>query len=852
MGAVVVVAFVVFRAVFASKLGWLWGDWGPQRAVLTGILPGLESGDVPTWNHRVSTGDAPLETYPAFGYLLTGGIAIATGMTDNLMTLMMAVAVGVHVLLALCVTRLALRLAPAPIAALVGILCLVDTGHISSGGVMGLLQWALFHSAVGQLFCLLAAIQVVDAVREPRLSRSVAIWIYAGLAAAAHPASLLVIAIMCVALVAVALLANDAPPRRALAALFHLGLGLALAALVWMPLGERMLMYGQHFSSPLAEPGRWLAERLRSPVPQTDYALVAYAGFLGIAFGLWSRRVVPVFVAATGMLMLLGLCEAPYTGLDLAPGQTVARLGAERFFQLSRPFVFVAAAYLIALLLRASVAAWRGADRRAVMVAGAVLGVLCAFGLRATLALGTSVQERAIANARAAAPDFTADREPLLAYLRAERAAMGASQFARAVVPDQGAWYLHIVAETGIPMFHMNPIPVVVGRERIEDLSLASLRRFNVRWVISAGGPADAGMPGIVGTDRKLGNFYVRELPAWDGQFARVERGAGRVTVTRLDDRAVEVELTGTDQPALVALGTGFYPRWRARAGDQRLPVYAYPATPEGHMHVAAAWIPPGKTVFTCDGPLPSDGKGRGISVLALLAAIAIIAGWSFRGPRRRILRRMARVRRALMDRRRTITLVVTAVVALALVVWGASVVRRPVSALEVGSGVRAQAIVEARSSNAGAWKRCAYRPLAGEYRCWNLVTVLDTVGTILNDHQPLWPFTTPAIYMRPAARVTGPIEVRIRMSRHLAGRYWAGGYGNVVRLEIEGEQAIVTDHQVDATFADRGDRDITIHAIVPTIGIWLTFVRYDTLHPARPFLRPPPDAPPSEIAASR
>src|SRR5687767_2149980 len=97
--------------------------------------------------------------------------------------------------------------------------------------------------------------------------------------------------------------------------------------------------------------------------------------------------------------------------------------------------------------------------------------------------------------------------------------------------------------------------PDLLLRERIEDTSPASLARFNVRWVIGVGQSPSLGDPA---TERVFGSYHVRELAGWDGKFARIERGGGEVAVTRLDDRAVEVEVTGTTEPALVALGTGF------------------------------------------------------------------------------------------------------------------------------------------------------------------------------------------------------------------------------------------------------------------------------------------------------
>jgi hypothetical protein len=141
-------------------------------------------------------------------------------------------------------------------------------------------------------------------------------------------------------------------------------------------------------------------------------------------------------------------------------------------------------------------------------------------------------------------------------------------------------------------------------RERISRASPQELRRFGVRWVVADGTSPTIGK---ASSEVVVGGYHIRELATWDGRFARVERGEGEARVLRLDDEAVTIELTGTDRPALVALGTGYYPRWRARAGDRALPVYALPSAPGSELSVVAAWVPPGLTTFTPNGPLPSD-----------------------------------------------------------------------------------------------------------------------------------------------------------------------------------------------------------------------------------------------------
>ena len=112
-------------------------------------------------------------------------------------------------------------------------------------------------------------------------------------------------------------------------------IGVALGAIVWISLAERILLYGQHFPNPLRAPARLLEDLLQWPSPVTAFAMLGYAGFFGIIAGLWSRQARTVYVAAVALVLMVGLCDAPYLALDLAPGQGVARRH-ERLAQLPR------------------------------------------------------------------------------------------------------------------------------------------------------------------------------------------------------------------------------------------------------------------------------------------------------------------------------------------------------------------------------------------------------------------------------------------------------------------------------------------------------------------------------------
>jgi hypothetical protein len=844
LAIVTVVGVIVFWDTMTVTPDWQMGDWGPQHAVLQRIMPSLPGLDVPVWNHVVATGDAPLDLYPALTYLFTGHVALALGLSDNLPLAFMIVATLVHISLAVTTTAMAARVASRPVALIVGIFWMIDSGAISHGGTVGLFHWALLHSAFAHVFSMIAALGVLAALYRPRIGASVAIWLGTAVATAAHPAALITAVAFALALLAVALLASDVPPRRPLAALGHLAIGVALGATVWLPASERLFAYGQHYSNELFTGIHMLQMLMLFAMPITAYSFLVYAGYLGILFGMWTRRADVIFVTIVGLVFLVGLCDAPYLSLGLAPGPSVARLGAVRMMLLVRPFIYAAAAFAICALAGRARAAWAGAPRSRTLIAAAVLGVIGGSVGRYVPEYWRAETQRAVDESRQFAPD-PEGRAQLGAWAAQQAARIGPKTWARALFEEDTHEHLHLTAETGLPTFHMSPIPDLLLRERIESLSQPSLARFNVRWVVALGREPSFGDPA---TERVFGTYHVREVPTWDGKFARVEAGAGTVEVVRLDDRAVEIEVTGPG-PVLVALGMGYYPRWRAHhATGADEPVYAYPTIPGGVLHVVSAWVAPGRTTFTCDGPLPSDGDGRWLSIVAAVVAASAVVAW--RRPRWRvaILRRLARLRRRGLARARTVLELGVPAVLSVLVVRGCMAERGRTLSLNVGAGVRGTATVEARVDG-GPWETCGYSAFTGQYRCTDVVTVTDATTNLLNDALPSWAFITPSISASPDA---DNVEIRVTRDVRLSGRYWAGVNLGSATLEVEGEggqRSIVQRSLLD--FDDKGERAAVVTARVPFGGVLqITMVAEDTLQPPRPFLAGPPELAPPAISA--
>jgi hypothetical protein len=251
-----------------------------------------------------------------------------------------------------------------------------------------------------------------------------------------------------------------------------------------------------------------------------------------------------------------------------------------------------------------------------------------------------------------------------------------------------------------------------------------------------------------------------------------------------------------------------------------------------------AAWVLPGRTVFTCDGPLPSDHDGRVISWLALVVACAGLVVW----PRRRwrILRVVAGWRRRVGGWVRW--LVPVALVGLA--VRGCAVRARPIGALEVGHGARSAAVVEARVGEEGAWRRCGYDAIVGEYRCGGLAVVNDALGNVLNDRPPSWPFITPVVSIGSDAEV--PVEVRIVVSAAIHGRYWLGvGGGGEATVSVGEDPPVHVSAKRVMVIGDQGERRIEVVASVPVTGMEVALVREGGIEPGREFLVEPPEGAP-------
>jgi hypothetical protein len=816
-----------------SYQGWRLGDWGIQHAVLKGMMPFVPGFDAPVWNHHVSTGDAPLDTYPTLAYWFTAHVAWMTGLRDDLPRAMNIVAVAVHIWIAIMTTRIAARVAPLLIAAAIGILCIVDIGSLSSGGIDSLFRWGLFHHAFAQAVFLTAVIAIFDALQRPRLFTSIKIWLLIGLATAAHPSALLQSALALAALAAVALLATDIKPRRAGWAACHICVGIALSATVWMPLGDRLLAHGQHFSTMIDNGTQVLRAVLSGRVPGSSFALVMSIGVFGLFAALWSRRSAAVFIGVFGLLALLALSDRLYNAFEILPSPGGVRIGVARFMSIGRPFILIAAAFVIGLVVAALRARWNGSSGWRLSAIHATTGLLLLAGGRAGCDALADMRTEAQDQALTLAPDVQSQLQ-LTTWARQEMAAIPAGHMARALIDaDDQHQEFSLVADAGMPVFHLGAIPNLLLRNRMTDATEESLRRFNIKWVIARDRSPSAGDPA---SEITIGSFHIRTVATWDGQFARTFDTRARVLTTVLSNREVIVQVTPAQlsganlNPTLVALGTGFYPRWQAtHESGYRTEVFAVNATTAASSNVVGAYVLPGVTRFTLDAALPSDSHGRWLSIVSAILAIARVVVFSRQRWRWRLLRRWVQIRRysqlgdgGYLHWRAALSIVATTV----LIWWAVRDSSVPEPAIIVGGGMRSTATVSARAID-GQWQDCNYHRLLGEYACPGLLTASDRVATLLNDDTASWPFPTPSIVAIPQR--TG-VSVRVSMNRRVNGRYWIASSNADGTVTVD-DKLLTLSHPTIANYSFDDKVAITVQCEdIPLAGWKFTMVREDAI----------------------
>lgn len=836
-GTLLVLSYKIFSVPWVETSTLVVHDWGPHHAIVQELIEGLRRGQSLHYQVDVSTGESLFELYPSVVYLFAAKAAFFFDLTDNIPLLLVRLAILTHVFTVLGAVAIARRVAPWPFAFGAGLLVLLELGTGTSGGSSGVFLWGIWHHAVAQALWLFAIAAVLDALQRPRLSASLRIWIFATLGIVAHPTGIVMAALLGVALLLAAVLARDCPARRALACVFHVALAVMLGAIVWAPLGERMLLYAVHYGTDIYPTRNYLEELLRHAWPITDFAPAIYMGYLGILAAILSRRVQPFVIGSLALILLLGVSDQLYLLLDVAgPNSRMARFSSGRMLSMAKVPVFVCLAYLGGLLFRVLAARVRGSHR---YVAAALFSMLAFVILRGALPFADLRIEQLRESTRSEVKDIEGFRE-LIRWARDTHATSDPTKMARLLYEGKSNPIYHLHALSGMPTASLKATSNIMLRERLVRTTPANLRRFNVRYVVSHSKAPTLGDPA---SEKRFGSYVLRERKEWDGQLARIDKGSGQVSVTRIDNDNVEIELSGTDEPALVALGLGYYPRWQVRDEQGTVHrVYASPIAKGEDLHVLSAWLAPGKHIFSPDRRLPSDGAGRSLTWLGALLVILITAVFAHWRIRLRVLKVCAHLRGQLLQRKRHVQIVGLAGFAFLMLVVGAKKHFAPKSVLRVGNALRSTAKVEAKEVD-GKWQECDYSALRGAYRCGDLLQVADGDQKIINDQPPSWPYPTPVIDLWSDRIDREPVEFRITLERRLGGEFWAATTGGSLLMQIDERMAVPVGGKKKYKLDDK-EHKFVLTGTLRGKRLSFTFLDTDTLDEKRDYPMAPAEPP--------
>lgn len=776
--------------ILKEKHGAVLDDWAPHHVQVAIVAEALRHGTTAHWTHLLFAGEPLGDLYPSFGTYVAAWVTNARHLEHEVPRALALVGAAGVVGTAVGVVLVAGRVVRWPFALAAGLVALFDEGGAVSSGNGAVFILALYQHALGQAFSLAAIAAALWSVQRPAAWRSMLVWAAAALAMVAHPLSLLSLTPFIVGFGVAPLFATDLRFTRAWRASRDLLIGLLLAAPAWRPLLENVLRYGLHYGSAPETPMMLGTALIAGHYGSSTFAVLVSIGLAGAVAGLWSRQVAGVTLALAALLALLLGSDLPFLLGGWSPSPSLARFAAERTQGILRLTLCVLAAFA---LDRALTTGLRGlvqrprADGRVRAALGALAVLLGLFTLQIAYPFArdrTRLERDSVEVDLADPSDFRA----LTDWLKAQRAPARGVQ--RVYFEETHAYPFHIAALARLPIIRAGYAAGTMLRERIDGTTPALLARYDVAFVVRRNNSPTFGDPR---TEHRFGAYRVRAIAAHDGRIARIARGSGSVRVVRFEDERVELELSGTTQPALVELGISYFPRWRATQQGRQVPVYAALAAPGRAPRVLAVWLRPGRTTLTPDGPLPTDRLGTPPLVVGLLAALLVVLLAVWKRARWRTLRALARATKTL--RRQRAPLVAGAVTLVAVLLAGAAVGS---TSAEVLALVPTRVLVgdaQVRFLAGGEPPRdCPFRWQSGFFECG---VEYGRVGAghlpAINDGTASWPFVVPAVRFFPSAKL-GLFEVRLR--RRASGVWLAGGWGNVEGswLTIDGRAPLELD----------------------------------------------------------
>lgn len=619
----------------------LRGDFPVNEAFVRTLRDALSRAESLRWSTRIAPGDPTPDLYPMLGHAIVARASLWLGESVSLHRVVVGAAVLAHVSVALGVARAARTTgAPWTASAIVGLACLYDAGSDFGWGTRAIWFWGFYPStlALGVFYGVLPT--VLTSLQRPSRAR----WLSscAGLAfsAALHPVGLVLSGALVVGLLAAVPVSRASERGQLVAMSVWATIGTALSAPLWAPASQRLLDYGVHFGTPTVPVDIAIERMAVGRLPDGSYPVLVLAGWAGAVWALAARRAGPAVLALASLFLVSLYAETWFLDLGLAPSVASVRWQSYRVGTFLKPMLYVLAAH--GLALGATFAAHLARPKTRAWLRASTLGVATLAWWLGEPDVAAWIDAQATARRVEMQGPYLADRvawAELRAYLAAERERLPPNRHARLLLYcplDCPYELMQLAWDPGLPLVLHHPAPAGhFLRDQFFDTSPENLRRFGIRWTLSV---ARTPPPGDPSSERRFGNLVLRENPSWDGTFAHAV-GPGEPSEVRVE----VVEGLGFDlfaeAPARVELGTPFYPRLRATSDGRAVPLEplrvrrAGPDAVDPSERAVALSVPAGRTRVRADGPLPSDGRGWGLFVLAVVGGGAMLAARHRRFP---------------------------------------------------------------------------------------------------------------------------------------------------------------------------------------------------------------------------
>ncbi|MFU8802390.1 MAG: hypothetical protein ACNA8W_01145, partial [Bradymonadaceae bacterium] len=458
-----------------------------------------------------------------------------------------------------------------PVGLLAALLILGDTAAFRFGGWVYAMQWGVWPQSLSVAFALLAMAQL-PAVMKSRAWHPVALFgFFLGLALLTHPLQIMHFAI--VGPVALALFAIAGPSgqwlRGASRLVMGYGLGICIGGLWVLPFLS-VNDFAQSYGAPWISLHEFAAGFYNLDFLPGTWPWLIALGLVGTV-GLMMRRRFHHLLTATLTLtfILVGSKDFLTTFHLLELSDSFGFVQYQRFAILLKPYLFIAAAFVIVTVVKLIARSPDGSTRRPWIVSGQVLLVSMLL-LPVAVPFGIDVVERQYSRSLTpeSARPYGAERAELVQWFE-ERFPEDPPFFRIALdVGYHEHGFADLATELPFPLYKIGFTPASIYQYKLASASEDTLIKSNVRYVLSTRRQGARHYEEAA----RFGRLWLYELRSWQPDPFEIIDGEGDVHLESFRDEEIILRAEPGSKGRL-RLNVSYFPRWKATLDGERIDI---------------------------------------------------------------------------------------------------------------------------------------------------------------------------------------------------------------------------------------------------------------------------------------